>query len=133
MSGRLAKFAVATGAVVSIGLVAAPAANAATDTGSNVSAFACDIFSGQTYKSGNYINGSMKFAGCSGSATIIIQRSRWYGWEDMASKSVSAADGWRQIAYDCSHDGTYDYRTILDGRIAGNPVFRESNHIRVSC
>src|SRR4051794_9561440 len=115
--------------------LAAPAAHASTGTisRSDLAAAGCRIYSGQTYKSGHYILGSMRFAACSGRATMSIQRSRWYGWEYMKQQTVSANPGTRTISYDCQGDGTYDYRTILEGRIAGNPVYRESNHIRVSC
>ncbi|MFF4185254.1 hypothetical protein ACFYZ9_18835 [Streptomyces sp. NPDC001691] len=96
-------------------------------------AFDC-VAIGNTAQHGNTISGTAGIiAPCSGGATVVIQRSRWYGWEDMATKNISG-QGWINISYNCAGTGVHDFRTYINAQRAdGSYEFHESNHINANC
>ncbi|MFE0100666.1 hypothetical protein [Streptomyces sp. NPDC059009] len=89
---------------------------------------------GNTFQDGNTISGSGAIiAPCSGGATLVIQRSRWYGWEDMATLNFSGQHA-QTITYDCAGTGIHDFRTYINSQRAnGSYEFHESNHINANC
>jgi hypothetical protein len=97
---------------------------------------ACSLQIGTTYKSGTTIvgYGSQADCGSSGTSYLTIQRSRWYGWQDLATVTLIGSGYDKYVRYNCSGSGTHTYRTIHTGRtVGGEPRFNESNHLRVSC
>ncbi|MEU6711299.1 hypothetical protein ABZ897_07420 [Nonomuraea sp. NPDC046802] len=126
--------------IVSAVLVAAmavPVVAMTTAAAQATTAMACELHIGKTSKSGKTIVGfgsQSRDCGTRGKSTLVIQRSRWYGWEDLASKTVTGSGYDGYVRYNCSGAGTHTYRTIHVGRtIGGSPKFKESNRIRVSC
>lgn len=96
----------------------------------------CEIHIGTTYRSGSTIvgYGSQANCGTNGRSTLTIQRSRWYGWEDLVSIPVIGSGHNVYVRYNCAGTGTHDFRTIHTGRtVGGAPLFKGSNVIRVSC
>lgn len=96
----------------------------------------CEIHIGVTRASGNVISGYGSQANCGtkGTSYLTIQRSRWYGWEDLVTQTVTGSGHDVYVKYNCAGTGTHDFRTIHTARtIGGEPRFKESNHIRVSC
>ncbi|GAA3162629.1 hypothetical protein [Nonomuraea salmonea] len=118
-----------------VALAATPAqATASIQMGA---ALACELHVGRTSKSGSTIVGfgsQSQDCGTSGTSTLVIQRSRWYGWEDLANTTVTGRGYDAYVRYNCTGTGTHTYRTIHVGRtVGGSPAFKESNHLRVSC
>ena len=71
---------------------------------------------------------------CGDQAILTIQRSRWHGWEDMASATVDGPGYDQHVQYGCSGTGTHTFRTVIEAEnLAGHYFFKESNHIRESC
>lgn len=60
------------------------------------------------------------YQGCSGGpdTTMFLQRSRWWGWEDMASVTIHPAGTSASVVYDCRGTGTHDYRATASGRVS---------------
>ncbi|MBB5866638.1 hypothetical protein F4553_000017 [Allocatelliglobosispora scoriae] len=91
----------------------------------------------QTYKSGNWIDGRASMPTCgdaSRSSTLTLQRSRWYGWEDLGYGTVYGDGYWYYVSYNCAGTGTHEFRTIATGGTVGGVGYvRESNHITVTC
>ncbi|MET9625854.1 hypothetical protein ABZX92_00185 [Lentzea sp. NPDC006480] len=116
-------------ASVALGVVALTAPASADTTAGEQKLIEClDI--GLTSRSGNTIHGygSIKSI-CSGTATISIQWSRWFGWENVRSETVSGSGHDHHIYWNCSGSGTHDFRTIIAGTIAGNYQSKISNVI----
>jgi hypothetical protein len=118
-----------------ITLAATPAqATASTQV---TAALACELHIGPTTKSGSTIVGfgsQSQDCGTGGTSTLVIQRSRWYGWENLASATVTGSGYDAYVRYNCSGTGTHTFRTYHSGRtIGGSPRFKESNHLRVTC
>jgi hypothetical protein len=110
-------------------LVSTPAQAAEPD----VSIMACTLSVSAPTKSGSIITGSgSRNADCgTGNTRIGIQRSRWYGWEYMATKEIQGSGS---VTFNCSGDGTHDYRTIQEGRtVGGSPLVKTSSSKRYSC
>ena len=115
-------------ASVALGVVAMTApASAETNSSEQLLIECLDI--GLTNRSGNTIHGygSIKSA-CSGRATIAIQWSRWFGWENVTSESFTH-HGDHHIYWNCTNSGTHDFRTIISGTVAGNYQSKVSNVI----
>lgn len=127
---RRATSAVFAGAVAAGILVGAPAS-------AQAAALACELHIGKTYKSGSTIVGygsQTPDCGPNGVSTLTIQRSRWYGWENLASATVRGPNYDQYVRYNCSGTGTHTYRTIHQGRTIGGSIkIKISNEIRVSC
>ncbi|QHC22207.1 hypothetical protein [Streptomyces sp. GS7] len=89
---------------------------------------------GRTVQDGTTISGSGAItAPCSGGATLVVQRSRWYGWEDMATQNFTGQHA-QTITYDCAHTGIHDFRVYINSQHAdGSYEFHESNHINANC
>ncbi|WP_406507743.1 hypothetical protein [Streptomyces sp. NBC_00212] len=89
---------------------------------------------GRTFQDGNTISGSGSIVSpCSGGATLVIQRSRWYGWEDMATVNFNGRHS-QTITYNCAGTGVHDFRTYINSQHAdGSYEFHESNHISANC
>jgi hypothetical protein len=105
---RLVMAAIATAALGVAGVTGATQAHASTTAD-----LTC-LQIGTTVQHGNTINSAARFLDpCSGTATLIIQRSRWYGWEDMQTEAITAG-GWKGIGYDCSGTGDHDFRSIVE-------------------
>jgi hypothetical protein len=88
-------------------------------------------------RDGSTIVGTGGFFGCSGSpyAQMTLQRSRWYGWENLKTWIGNFTPGRTySVSYNCRGTGTYTYRTIMTGRdVAGRPTFKESRRLRTPC
>lgn len=91
----------------------------------------------QVYRSADLIVGGARFVGCgnpNSAAMAYIQRSRWYGWEDLASTQFRGDGRWYSMYYNCTGSGTHTYRTIATGRtVGGSPIFKSSGQIRTTC
>ncbi|WP_129311548.1 hypothetical protein [Streptomyces sp. L2] len=89
---------------------------------------------GPTFQDGDTISGSGAIiAPCGGGATLVIQRSRWYGWEDMATVNFTGQHS-QAITYNCAGTGIHDFRTYINSRHTnGSYEFHESNHINANC
>lgn len=68
--------------------------------------------------------------------TFQIQRSRWYGWQSLASTNIDS------VAYNYSRNatvstscraGTWSYRSDVYGRINSSEVDNHSKALRVTC
>ncbi len=135
---RMAAIGTATASVLLVDVPTSPPmyASPANRVDATTSA-SCDIRIGRTYQNGNYIYGYGSIAsGCSrGSrATLRLQRSRWYGWEDMKSVTVDGTGYDQYVSYNCAGTGKHEFRTIIMARmLTGNYLFKESNHITASC
>ncbi|MEH2238909.1 hypothetical protein [Nostoc sp.] len=95
----------------------------------------CNVQIGKTIRSGNTIIGYGSLSNCpyTSSANLIIQRSRFYGWQDMATVKVTGSKD-VYVSYNCSGTGTHDFRTTISGYTVGGKFrFKESNHIKASC
>jgi len=115
-------------ASVALGAVALAAPASAETTSEQKALLEClDI--GLTTRSGNTIHGYGSIRRpCSGRATISIQWSRWFGWEDVRTETV-VGNGDHHIYWNCSGSGTHDFRTIINGTVAGNYQSKISNVI----
>ncbi len=90
--------------------------------------FSNPINVGYTIKSGTSIKGSGSTS-CD-SARVTVQRLRWWGWEDLASRPVGANAV--TATWNCRGTGTYTYRTLV--KLEGYPFYaKTSNEITVSC
>jgi hypothetical protein len=88
---------------------------------------------GVTKQVGSYITGYGSIS-CGSGATLEIQRSRWYGWETMASAAVNGTGHDQSIRYYCYNTGTHTFRTIIWAyNLAGSYIMKASNQITVSC
>ncbi|MFG1949399.1 hypothetical protein [Nonomuraea sp. NPDC048826] len=98
---------------------------------SSASVLACGAQSAKTpWKSGSTIWGE-GFAGtCSGDYRIMLERSRWYGWENMAASVWIRPAESTYVTYNCSGSGTHTYRSVVwksgVGTIATSGKFRTS-------
>jgi hypothetical protein len=96
----------------------------------------CELHIGLTTRSGDIIRGYGSQANCgsSGRSYLTIQRSRWYGWEDLATATVIGSGHDVYVTYNCAGTGTHTFRTIHTGStIGGTPLFKESNRITATC
>ena len=99
-------------------------------------AASCQIHIGVTSRSGNTISGfgSQENCGTMGVSQLTIQRSRFFGWEDLTTVNVVGSGHDVFVRYNCSGTGTHDFRTIHTGRtIGGTPLFKGSNIITATC
>jgi len=91
----------------------------------------------QTYRSADLIVGSARINGCGNSSvrtTVILQWGRWWGWEDLASRTAYGDGSWYGIFWNCTGTGTHTFRTIAVGRtVGGSPYTRVSNETRQTC
>jgi hypothetical protein len=115
---------------------AAAQAEASKHAPSITPAASCDLQIGVTRKNGNDISGygSQSNCGPNGDSYLTIQRSRWYGWEDLSTQTVHGSGHDVYVHYNCAGTGTHEFRTIHTATtIGGNYKFKESNHITVTC
>lgn len=83
------------------------------------------------WKTGNSIAaGGNVSTGCSGNYAINLWRSRWYGWEGLASSTVFTSGGGSALLYNCTGTGTHTYKASING--GGYPQ-KDSGEFRVSC
>src|SRR5687768_11425441 len=66
-------------------------------------AASCEIHIGRTERSGNLITGRGSQANCgtSGTSYLTIQRSRWFGWENLVTKPVTGSGHEVFVYYGC--------------------------------
>lgn len=90
---------------------------------------------GYTRQGGNTISGYGSIpTSCGGSASLIIQRSRWWGWEDMSSTTVSGSGYDQYVYYNCAGTGVHDFRTLITARhLDGSYDTKSSNVITANC
>lgn len=75
-------------------------------------------------RSGNVLTGSA-LTSCTANQSriwqkVTIQRSRWYGWETMASVTDwrnNVASFALDLPYNCGGTGTHDFRAISEGQV----------------
>lgn len=114
----------------------APHGGDAAEPGSLSTLATCELHIGVTRKSGNTISGYGSQANCgsNGRSYLTVQRSRWYGWEDLTTVPVIGSGHDVYVRYNCASSGTHTFRTIHTGRtIGGTPAFKESNRLTVTC
>ncbi|MFI1990574.1 hypothetical protein [Actinoplanes sp. NPDC020271] len=129
---RLALTGVLAGAILAGGATAATAAPA-SGPGQPVGAAAvCVAHPVRPVKVGSSIRGATTFSHCSGRATLTVQRKRWWGWQNVKSAGVPAS-GRPTVTASCRGSGTFTYRTLVTGRVAGNPKAWGSATYRVRC
>jgi hypothetical protein len=89
---------------------------------------------GLTHRTGNDIigYGSIRRA-CQGKATITVQWSRWFGWENLRSATVQGPGYDQEVRWNCTGSGTHEFRTIIESRVAGDPQSKTSNTITATC
>ncbi|MEU8815226.1 hypothetical protein [Actinoplanes sp. NPDC048796] len=130
MKRRTAAALAALGMTIT-GVAFAPSPASAAE--SDVSIQACTLSVGAPTKSGSTITGTgSRTSGCgTGKTRIGIQRSRWYGWEYMATKEITGSGS---VSYNCAGTGTHDFRTIQEGRnVGGSPLVVTSGSRTFSC
>ncbi len=102
------------------------------ETSSAVEAAACALHIGVTTSSSRIIQGYGSQAGCASDTKsyVQIERSRWNGWEPMATSMIVGPGHNVYVSYNCSGTGTHTFRTkhMLNGYAS-----RYSNEIRVNC
>ncbi|MGI5489748.1 hypothetical protein [Microtetraspora malaysiensis] len=104
-----------------------PAAAADTSTNSaggqalslaaSAEAARCSWGANPPYMSGRTVNASVWSSSCPGafSYTGVLQRKRWYGWQDLASKSWHGSMGF-SLTKGCKAGTTFTYRSyVVDG------------------
>ncbi|HEY6797186.1 MAG TPA: hypothetical protein VI248_21140 [Kineosporiaceae bacterium] len=124
MKRRTGIFTAATAVVIGLA-VAAPAEAHAADN-------SC-LHIGRTSRSGNTITGYGSIS-CGTGANLTIQRSRWYGWEDLTTTPFHGTGHDAYISYDCGGTGKHDFRTIVWGyNVLGDYIVKSSNVITASC
>jgi len=65
---------------------------------------------------------------------LTIQRSRWWGWEDLETADVAGPGYDQYVHYNCAGTGVHDFRTIIwNGYLFGTRVQKASNVITVDC
>ncbi|MEV4640346.1 hypothetical protein AB0J80_23660 [Actinoplanes sp. NPDC049548] len=74
----------------------------------------CKLVAGRATESVDIVSGSGRAVirrGC-GTDTILvkIERSRWFGWEEVARKVATDVGRDYRVTYDCTGTGTHDYR-----------------------
>ncbi|GAA2851722.1 hypothetical protein Acy02nite_35380 [Actinoplanes cyaneus] len=129
---RLAVAGVLAGGILAGGASAATAAPVLEQGVAVSAAAACAAHPVRPVKVGSTIRGATTFSRCSGRATLTVQRKRWWGWENVKSAGVPAS-GRRTLAASCRGSGTFTYRTLVTGRVAGNPKAWSSATYRVRC
>ncbi len=95
----------------------------------------CEIHIGTLTRSGNTLTGRGSQANCGpkGTSYLTMQRSRWYGWEDLKTVKI-VGPGENYVKYNCSGTGKHEFRVIHTGRTVGDkPVFKESAHHTWNC
>jgi hypothetical protein len=124
-------------ALVSALVLGATPASAAVNRGSDtISPFSsCVPQIGVTTRSGNVIDGYGSLSNCgagAGTATLTLQRSRWFGWESMATAIVTGPGYDQHVRYNCSGTGVHDYRTLIEDSLG--QFTKVSNTLKsVSC
>ncbi|WP_433213452.1 hypothetical protein [Microtetraspora malaysiensis] len=106
---------------------AAPAAAVGTSTNSaggqtlslaaSAEAARCSWGANPPYLSGRTVNASVWSSSCPGGFryTGVLQRKRWYGWQDLASKSWNGSMGF-SLSKGCKAGTTFTYRSyVVDG------------------
>ena len=64
---------------------------------------------------------------------LTMQRSRWYGWEDMKTVKI-VGPGENYVKYNCSRTGTHEFRVIHTATtVGGTHLFKESTHHTFNC
>ncbi|MEU4158773.1 hypothetical protein [Actinoplanes sp. NPDC026670] len=83
-------------------------------------------------KSGSTISGSVSRPNCgTGSGSLNIQRSRWFGWETVATKKVTGSSS---ISYNCAGTGTHEFRVMYQDASGGGVTrVRTSSGKNYSC
>ncbi|WP_433348436.1 hypothetical protein ACQP25_33765 [Microtetraspora malaysiensis] len=105
ISRRMVIVAAAFGLALSTTFVANP---------QSASALACGGASAKTpWKSGSTIWGEGFAGSCSGDYRIMIERSRWYGWEAVAQSIWIKANEGTVVTYNCAGTGTHSFRSIV--------------------
>ncbi|MFD8555837.1 hypothetical protein ACWDOR_05185 [Streptosporangium canum] len=123
ISRRMVTVAAAFGLALSTALVANP---------QPASALACGGASAKTpWKSGSTIWGEGYAGSCSGDYRVMIERSRYYGWETMAASIWIKANEGTVVTYNCAGTGTHTFRTTVwksgsGGTVATSGTFRTS-------
>lgn len=95
----------------------------------------CEIHIGTLTRSGNTLTGRGSQANCGpkGTSYLTMQRSRWYGWEDLKTVKI-VGPGENYVKYNCAGTGKHEFRVIHTGRTVGDkPVFKESAHHTWNC
>ncbi len=95
----------------------------------------CEIHIGTLTKSGNTLTGRGSQANCGprGTSYLTMQRSRWYGWEDLKTVKI-VGPGENYVKYNCAGTGKHEFRVIHTARTVGDkPVFKESAHHTWNC
>ncbi|MFG1709522.1 hypothetical protein ACFLIM_40695 [Nonomuraea sp. M3C6] len=96
----------------------------------------CGFGVGRTFKDYYHIYGSGRLTRCRGGfikITVRLQRSRWYGWQTLATGSRTD-NGLVSVKYRCKGNGTHTYRTQVAGLTwSGQTQFKYSNQFRTSC
>ena len=137
--------AAVAGAAAMVTLASAPAAaetTGAVPTGASISAasdggvvIANDVLDiGWTHRNGNTIVGYGSIRPpYSGTATIYLERERWYGWEEVKRATVVGSGYDQYVYYDCSGTGIYNYRARIVAQNGNTVHSKTSNIIRESC
>lgn len=111
----------------------------------DAAAATCALDIGLTIKSGNVIKGSGSTScgtGIKAQMTLIIHKSTFAGYRDVAVLPIPAPSGPRTVSWNCSGEGTDTYYTTVTvsgsgiGQGSNNPGpsnTKTSNSITVSC
>jgi hypothetical protein len=100
----------------------------------------CRVDIGIVYEENEYINfsGSKSCYDIAGTGVVnmVLQRHRFWGWEDLKRVTVSSPNWVYRDFYDCIGTGTHTYIARIAGT-AGNPpgnwVEKASNQLTVNC
>ncbi|MEV4897071.1 hypothetical protein AB0K48_47775 [Nonomuraea sp. NPDC055795] len=127
--------AIAITFVASLGLMAAPAAQAEASSAATASSAACELHIGLTRKDGNYIRGYGSKLGCENSTSwLYLQWERWNGWWTQTEKAVNGSGFDVPISWFCKGTGTHNFKVRHYMRTLGGATkVKDSNIIRVTC
>ncbi|GAA3840389.1 hypothetical protein GCM10022226_73570 [Sphaerisporangium flaviroseum] len=98
----------------------------------SASALACGGTAAKTpWKSGTTIWGEGYAGSCSGDYRVMLERSRYYGWETVAASIWIRANEGTVVTYNCAGTGTHTYRTTVWQ--SGTGTIKTSGTFRTSC
>ena len=65
---------------------------------------------------------------------LTIQRDRWWGWEDMASKTMYGGSTWTYLYFTCRGRDSNGYRLLATGTtVGGSAIVKATPKINTDC
>jgi len=105
------------------------------DSAELAAAASCNIYIGTLTRSGNTLTGRGSQNGCNANSVsyLTMQRSRWFGWEDLKTVKI-VGPGENYVNYNCAGTGKHEFRAIHTATtVGGTHLFQESAHHTFDC